>query len=125
LVLTLALLSAFIPFGSPPLKAADRYPEEFRAALGDQERGDWQKSVESLNQALRKKPEDGGRARRYSTIYISYLPLYYLGLALYKQGDCAGALKEWDQSLSAGFVQATEKYEALLRYQAECRRKVH
>jgi len=103
--------------------AADKKPEEFRKAIQAQDKGNWKESVLLLTSAMNKQPEDGQRVRIYGTRYLSYLPHYYLGFALYQQKKCTEALKHWDQSLGIGAVQTSEEFQALLIYSEECKRK--
>lgn len=111
-----------VSLGVASLGAGGRYPEEFKAAIQAQDQNQWEKSAELLRQALEAQPEeDGGRVRLYGTRYSSYLPHYYLGLALYKQGKCEDARKQWETSLILGFVQKTGEYEVLLTNQADCK----
>lgn len=106
-----------------PLLSAGKKPEEFRIAIKAQDRRDWNRSISLLRQALAEQPEDGERVRIYGTRYMNYLPHYYLGLAMFKKGDCAGALKEWDQCLSTGAIGAIQtagEHEQLLKFRSEC-----
>ena len=105
---------------SAALPSTWRKPEEFKTAIRAQDQGQWQTSVELIRLAIQKQPEDGKRVRISGNRYRSYLPHFYLGLALYKQGDCAGALKEWERSLKLGAVQTTEESATLRTYLSDC-----
>jgi hypothetical protein len=101
-----------------------RKPEEFRTAIKAQDRGDWNASISLMRQALESQAEDGERVRIYGTRYQRYLPHFYVGLALYKQKDCAGAVKEWERCLSTGAVQVTEEHKLLLAYRSDCQNRL-
>lgn len=103
-----------------PLAAAGRYPEEFTKGIQAQDQKNWARSAELLQEALQRQPEDGVRVKIYGTRFLSYLPHYYRGLALFKQKLCSEALQEWDKSLELGFVQKAPEYEALLKNSANC-----
>jgi len=103
--------------------AADKKPEEFREAIQAQDKEDWSESIRLLQHALEKQPEDGSPVRIYGTRYLSYLPLYYMGLAWYKQNDCAKALEQWDRSLGIGAVQTTAEFQRLLEDSEKCKEK--
>lgn len=107
-----------------PAGHAIRKPEEFKAGLKAQDRGDWQGSIPLLRLSLEKLPENGELVRIYGTKYKSYLPHYYLGLAFYRQNNCAAALKEWERCLGVGAVQAKEEHQALLDHVSECQARV-
>jgi hypothetical protein len=104
-------------------QAGPRKPEEFKNGIKAQDRGDWPGSVPLFRQSLEKLPEDGELVRIYGTKYKSYLPHYYIGLALYKQNDCAGALEEWEECLGVGAIQATEEHQALHRLLLDCKER--
>jgi len=110
------IVLAFLPPGLASLKK----PEEFKIGIKAQDRGDWRGSVDLLRKSLEKLPEDGELVRIYGTKYKSYLPHYYLGLALYKQKDCPAALKEWEECLGLGAILKTEEHKEFLGYYAKC-----
>jgi len=121
LTASLAATGIVFVFLSPgALHAGPKKPEEFKNGIKAQDREDWPGSVPLLRQSLEKLPEDGELVRIYGTKYKSYLPHYYIGLALYKQNDCAGALKEWEECMGVGAVQATEEHQALRRLLLDC-----
>ena len=132
--LFLAFLAAltFALSAASPLSADDPSPEEdFRAAIQVQDQakndqGSWKKSIVLLSRALGKRPEDGERIDITTNNFRRYIPHYYLGLARFRLEDCPNALKEWNQSLSYGFVQQNrDVFRDLLNYQGECNRKLH
>jgi hypothetical protein len=98
--------------------------KDFKAAIKAQDRRNWKGSVDLLRKSLATRPENGQAVRLYGSRYRSYLPHFYLGLAFYKQDDCAGALREWDLCRQAGAVQTTVEYDSLLTYQVECRARL-
>jgi hypothetical protein len=120
---SLAAAGIVLSFLSPGL-ASLKKPEEFKNGIKAQDREDWRGSVALLRQSLEKLPEDGGLVRIYGTKYKSYLPHYYLGLALYKQKDCAAALKEWEESLGVGAILKTEEHREFLDYYSKCEEQV-
>jgi hypothetical protein len=102
------------------LKPRD-FTREFKEGIQLQDASDWRASREKLEAALRQAPADNGRpVRIYGTRYQSYLPHFYLGLALYHLRDCQGALEEWDRSLKGGVVQRTSEFDTLKLYQIDC-----
>lgn len=102
-----------------PAGHAVRKPDEFRAGIKAQNLGDWEGSIPLLRLSLEKQKEDGERVRISSTNYRRYLPHYYLGLAFYRQNNCADARKEWEKCLEIGAVLNTDEHTALLSYLAE------
>ena len=60
-----------------------------------------------MRQAIARKPEEKQRRvlRR-----SGYFPHFYLGLARYHLGDCAGALASWAESESQGAIVGRDEY---------------
>jgi hypothetical protein len=105
------------------LPAADLKPKEFKDGIKAQDDEKWPESAKLMSEALAKQPEDGEGTRIYGTKFVPYLPQFFLGLALYKQGDCRGALREWEQCLSSGAIVKTNRFAELQQYMAECKKR--
>jgi len=113
-----ALATAFL--ASPELTAVPKKPREFGQGIKAQDASDWKRSAELMARAASQQAEDGAPTRIYGSRFLPYLPLYYLGLAHYKQGNCAEAVRQWERCLQTRVVQGTEMKDLLLRYRAEC-----
>jgi len=114
-VLMIALLA-----GSA-LPSDSKKPKEFSEGIKALDREDWAKSAELMSKAASAERDDGALTRIYGTRFEPYLPFYFWGLALYKQGKCPEALTQWEQCLQVGAVQKTEKQDLLLHYRDDCR----
>ena len=121
-MMRIAVIAMGLALFLAPAGHAVRKPEEFKAGIMAQDLGNWQRSIPLLRLSLEKLPEDGEWVRVYGSKYRHYLPHYYLGLAFYRQNNCAAALKEWERCLGVGAVQATEEHQALLSYMDKCQR---
>ena len=99
-------------------------PEEFAKGMQALKTEDWKSAAELFRKSLDKAEEDGSRTSVYGRIYEDYLPRFYLGLALYRQGNCAEAVKQWDLSVQQGPVQKSEEYNSLLQYREECQKRL-
>ncbi len=86
----------------------------YRQGLEELERGAWQAAAESLREAIAERPEESVGAFR------SYLPHYYLGLALSEAGDCQGALAAWSESERQGEVSETPLIHELTANRVRC-----
>jgi hypothetical protein len=128
LVLTGAVcLFALSTLASPCLagQLAAKKPEEFASGIQALELRNWKKAAALLEIAVEKQPEeDGAFTRIYGTGYESYLPHFYLGFALYKQKNCAEAVKQWDLSEKQESVKKTKEYNSLLKYREYCRKQL-
>ncbi len=49
-----------------------------------------------MQQAESEHAEPATKMRLYGQVFEPYVPQYYLGLIAFKQGDCAGALAQWN-----------------------------
>jgi hypothetical protein len=51
-----------------------------------------------MQQAESEHAEPAVKMRLYGQVYEPYVPQHYLGLIAFKQGDCAGALAQWNSA---------------------------
>jgi len=114
----IALATALLFAGStlPAEAPSSGKPKEFIQGIKALDKNRLKESETFMQGAEAKLPGDGELVRIYGTRYEPYLPLYYLGLALYRQGDCPGALVHWRRCLSSGALQRTDRRDALLQY---------
>ena len=68
-------------------------------------KGQWGTVREKMNAALSEESTPAAKARIYGTRFEPYVPKYYLGLAAYRQNDCAGALANWNDGPTKAIVQ--------------------
>jgi hypothetical protein len=66
--------------------------------------GNWKLVVEAMRAAIAERPVEQGRINIGSNNNQPYLPHYYVGLALFRLGDCRGAIESWRKSLAQGYV---------------------
>lgn len=94
------------------------YREAYEQVLRAAERGAWSEAARLAEAAIAEAPQESRSVRLYGMRFVPYLPHYYLGLARYQQGDCAGALSAWETSESQGVI---KRFEARYRTMAEGR----
>jgi hypothetical protein len=95
-------------------------PDEFRNGILAARNKDWARSAEFMRKANDKQVENGEPARVGSR-FVAYLPLYHLGLALYKLNHCPDALVAWRASLDLGAVTSSpDELKYLRQYQQDC-----
>jgi hypothetical protein len=111
----LLLCGPGLPADVPP-GGKEGKPKEFIQGIQAQDRKRWAQSADLMRAAAAKLSGDGEMVRIYGTRFEPYLPLYYLGLALYKQGDCPGALVEWRKCVSSDALKRTDRRDVLLQY---------
>lgn len=85
---------------------------DFKAYVRGQEaaaEGNWAEVESEMQAALRANAKAQARARLYGQRFAPYVPQYYLGLAAYKQNDCAAATRWFgDAGASAVIAQIAE-----------------
>jgi tetratricopeptide (TPR) repeat protein len=110
-----------VVFALVAVLAAD-YEANYVKALDALDRQRWAEAVALLKEAIKEKPrDDNERIHIRATIYVPYIPHYYLGLALFRLNDCQGAVKEWRESESHGVVtRASKELDSLRQNRKVC-----
>jgi hypothetical protein len=103
-----ALIVAFIA-ASPT--AAD-YKDSYSRGLEAAKDGDWATVRARMQEAIQDNPAAAPRVRLYGQRWEPYVPQYYLGLAAFKQGDCAAALAQWRSSANTSVIGSVPNLKA-------------
>jgi hypothetical protein len=101
-------------------EAAADYKDSYKQGVEAVEKAKWAEAARLMQDAIASKAAEGETIRFYGQRFEPYLPHFYLGLALFSSGDCAGALRSWATSESQGAVQKSEKYKVLTKDRASC-----
>lgn len=109
--IALLLLFAAASLHAAPEQWADPYDKGLTAA----ERNEWAAARDFMQKAIAAKPVEQASARNKNRTYV-YVPHFWLGLALYQQGDIDGAMREFSTSQSQGVIQNTQYYADLLKW---------
>jgi hypothetical protein len=97
------------------------YRDTFRKAIQARNRGRWADVVRYLREAIAEQPRETGERINISGMdFVPYLPHYFLGLALFRGGDCSGALQAFAQSESDGTIRRTSQFDDLLGMRKKC-----
>ncbi len=117
-----ALRATILAIGLLALCAPVRadYKESYKRGMELIERGNWAGVAQKMREAAAEQGKEGEPVKLYGMRFETYLPHYYLGLALYNGGDCAGALEAWRLSESQGAVKKTPQFKALAKDRATC-----
>ena len=65
-----------------------------------------------MQEAIADNPTAAPRVRLYGQRWEPYVPQFYLGLAAYKQGDCATALAQWRSSANGSVISGVPNLKA-------------
>ena len=72
------------------------YKTDYSKGLEAYKDGKYAEARKLMQQALDEHDEPAVKIRYYGQVFGSYLPQHYVGLAAFKQGDCATALSQWN-----------------------------
>jgi len=96
------------------------YQSAYRRGLEAVQRRAWADAAREMRAAISEKPAEGEQIKLYGMRFETYLPHYYLGLALFGAGDCAQALEAWLDSETQGAVKGRSEYKDLRRNRVTC-----
>lgn len=104
-------LAAAVALAAATAAQAD-YKDAYSRGLEAVRDGDWNEVRRRMTEAAAEQPAPATRVRLYGQRWEPYVPQYYLGLAAFKQGDCAGALREWRSAANAGVIGSVPNLKA-------------
>ena len=81
-----------------PVNAFADYRESFSQGIRAYRAENWRATAVLMQQALQEQPRETGRVQITGNDTVPYLPSFYLGDALLRQGDCAGALTAFERA---------------------------
>jgi len=111
--LFLAALVAAVSLMPRVAAAQDDAFKEGMKAFDDKK---WSEAAELMRKAIQASGQDSQRSIEYGGVLgvrkknTKYVPHYYLGFALYKRDDCAGAVTEWAIAEKQGPVNGTPDF---------------
>lgn len=94
----------------------------YRRAMRATSIKDWPEAERLMRETLKHLPWEGGSVHLQGMRYTTYLPHYHLGLALYKNGKCGEALREWGRSEVQQTIRNDKRYRIMKRYRSRCER---
>lgn len=90
--------------GLVAVPASADWKQDYARGLEAARDGRWSDTARYMQSALADNPEPAARVRLYGQRFEVYAPQYYAGLAAYRQGDCASALRYWSQPASQSLI---------------------
>ena len=88
------------------------YKDSYSRGLEAVRDGNWNEVRSRMREAIGEQATPATRVRLYGQRWEPYVPQFYLGLAAFKQGDCAGALREWRSAANAGVIGSVPNLKA-------------
>lgn len=92
--------------------ALSDYKDSYSRGLEAAKDGDWPTVRQRMQEAIQDNPTAAPRVRLYGQRWEPYVPQFYLGLAAFKQGDCATALAQWRSSANSGVIAGVPNLKA-------------
>lgn len=117
---TVALAWALGP--ATALSTADE--RAYRKGMEALDRGRWSDVARFMAEAIEDNPTEGGQVKLYGLRYETYLPHFYLGLALAKLGSCEGAIESLRSSEKQGAVKASPRFADLVDTLSACEARI-
>ncbi|MBN8482115.1 MAG: hypothetical protein J0L88_11055 [Xanthomonadales bacterium] len=103
------------------LPALADWKDDYARGLEAVRDGRWGEAARLMDSAIAGNAQPAPRLRLYGQRYEVYAPQHYAGLAALRQGDCAAALRFWNESANKGFVAANAALgEVEQRGRADC-----
>jgi hypothetical protein len=98
------------------------YPESFKAGIRAKDFGRWYEVASAMRQAIAQQSRaTGENVRIYGNRVEPYIPHYFLGLALFRQGDWAAAAEAFQEAQKQGTTRGLYHYRMGF-YQEVCSR---
>lgn len=117
---SLALVCALV-VASPLL--AD-YKTDYAKGMKAAADGNWAEVDAVMRDVIQESATPQARVRLYGQRFEAYVPQYYLGLAAYQQGDCAGALRWFGDASAASIITGNSEMKGIAdQATRECRAK--
>ncbi len=114
-----AALVALAAFAAAPTLAD--WKDDYARGLEAVRDGRWGEAARYMDSALAGNAQPAQRLRLYGQRYEVYAPQHYAGLAALRQGNCAAAMRFWDQGGNRSIVAANAPLAAVeQRGRADC-----
>jgi hypothetical protein len=101
------------------------YKDSYSRGLEAVKDGDWAEVRRRMQEAIADRADAAPRVRLYGQRWEPYVPQYYLGLAAFRQGDCATALQQWKSPANQAVIGSVPALNAEQgKHQASCEQKL-
>ena len=85
------------------LPALGDAPQSFKEGVRAFDFKNWPQVVSTMRRAISQQPRaTGDNVKVYGVRVVPYIPHYFLGFGLYRQGDCKGAREAFEQAEAQG-----------------------
>ncbi|HKJ18501.1 MAG TPA: hypothetical protein VJ984_14200 [Xanthomonadales bacterium] len=113
------MIAAAILF-APGVVLAD-FKRDYGQGLAALRKDDWERVASKMQEAIAEEPRSQAEIRLSGMNFVPYVPHFYLGKALFEQGDCIGAAQAWQTATEQGEIQnMTDEFAELEAGLATC-----
>ena len=116
---SLACVAAIAIVASATPASAVEFLEHYKVGMAAVESEDWDRVGDMMGRAIEIQPISKVRIKK-ALFFKPYLPHYYLGVSLYKSGDCVGALASWQESEAQEVVKKLPEHKHLEAARETC-----
>ena len=88
----------------PGVALAD-FKRDYGQGLAALRKDDWERVASKMQEAIAEEPRAQAEIRLSGMNFVPYVPHFYLGKALFEQGDCIGAAQAWQTAKEQGQIQ--------------------
>jgi hypothetical protein len=117
-----AVVGALLIGGAADARAD--YKESYKKGMEAVDKGNWADVARHMRQAATEQAKEGEKLKLYGMRFEDYVPNYFLGQALFKAGDCEGALVAWAASEGQGAIRKTDYFKELTKNKGVCQQRV-
>jgi hypothetical protein len=117
-----ALVALWITISASSPATAD-FLDSYKSGKEAIERGNWQVAEQRMRDAITGRSKESARIVKRAYIH-DYVPHYYLGVALFHQDDCDGALASWAESQRQGLITRRKENDNIQAKRLDCERGV-
>lgn len=109
---------------APPAFAQGNFREAYARGKEAAANSRWSEVEARMREAIAAEPTPQARVRIYGMRFEPYVPQYFLGLAAYRQGNCAEAQRQWSHAPTAAILQGDATLQGVVEQGlADCRRR--
>ncbi len=97
------------------------FKRDYGQGLAALRKDDWERVASKMQEAIAEEPRAQAEIRLSGMNFVPYVPHFYLGKALFEQGDCIGAAQAWQTATEQGQIQnLSEEFAELEAGLATC-----
>ncbi len=107
-----------------PAQAQSNFREAYARGKEAAANSRWSEVEARMREAIAAEPTPQARVRIYGMRFEPYVPQYFLGLAAYRQGNCAEAQRQWTHGPTVAILQGDATLKGVVEQGlVDCRKR--